>query len=357
MKQLMQITCNNIKELTSLMKNKRIICWGIGNYFQAFLDSCMANKEIEHIAYLIDNAQDVQNSYREVNGKKIPVISFEEYRKKKSDNDLLIITTVHYKEIIAQISAYEGDMFYIPYALVRHESDKSNCILRRMDTIQIPARIHYCWFGRGEIPLKDREYIAGWKRICPGYEIICWNEDNFDVTKNEYVKYAYGHKKWAFVADYVRMYVLYHEGGIYLDTDVELIKNLDELRYQYAYMGMEESGCVNSGVGMGTVAGNSVIGEVLERYNGITKSEMESWTKWKVNADWESGVLRKHGFLANNQYQIINNIAIYPSEFFSPVLVGQENVEISDNTFSIHHYHYSWLDEKQRNAIWKNKGE
>lgn len=353
----MQVKCNNINQLNILMKNKRIICWGIGNYFRAFIDSCLSNEETYNLVYLIDNAPDMQNSYRKVNEKQIPVISFQEYLKHRCEDDLIIITTVHYKKIIAQVNASDRKISFIPYALVQHGRNERNCILRREDTMQIPAKIHYCWFGRNEIPLKDREYIAGWEKLCPKYEIVCWNEDNFDIDRNEYVRYAYSKKKWAFVADYVRMYVLYHEGGIYLDTDVELLKNLDELRYQYAYMGMEESGCVNSGVGMGTVSGNPVIREVLQLYDSITKSDIESWTKWKVNAEWESDVLRKYGFVANNQYQIVKNIAIYPSEFFSPVLVGQKKIELSNQTFSIHHYHYSWMDEKQRNAIWENKGE
>lgn len=348
----MQLECKTINDLALVMKNKRIICWGIGNYFQAFIDSCLQYIDIFNLVYLIDNNLEAQNPYRVVGERSIPVISFEEYLCNSQANDLLVITTVHYKEIIAQINMCKAQVSYIPYALVQHERENSKIIIKRNETFQIPAKIHYCWFGHGEIPTKDKEYIEGWKKLCPEYEIICWNEDNFDIEINDYVKYAYGQKKWAFVTDYVRMYILYHEGGIYMDTDVELLKNLDELRYQYAYMGMEESGCVNSGVGMGTVAHNPILGEILELYDSISLAEIKSWSKWKVNADWESNVLRKHGFCANNQYQIVENIAIYPSEFFSPVLVGQEGIEISDNTYSIHHYHYSWLDAKERDSIW-----
>lgn len=230
-----------------------------------------------------------------------------------------------------------------------------NFCIKRSSEMLIPAKIHYCWFGRGTLPAKDQMYIEGWKKLCPKYEIICWNEDNFDINCNAYVKYAYEHKKWAFVADYVRMYVLHKYGGIYLDTDVELLKNLDDFRYQYAYMGMEESGCVASGLGMGTVAKNPILKEILETYDAITLRDIESWSRWKVNADWESNILRKYGFLANNEYQIVQNIAIFPSEFFSPVLVGHNKIDISKNTYSIHHYHYSWLDEKERNIIWNGE--
>lgn len=348
----MQLECTTMRDLVLVMENKRIICWGIGNYFQAFLDSCLEFIDTFDLVYLIDNNMDAQNTYRVVGGKNIPVISFEEYLSNRQENDLIIITTVHYKEIIEQMNDCNVQVTYIPYALIQHERADLNITIKRSDTPKIPAKIHYCWFGHGDIPQKDKEYIEGWKKLCPQYEVICWNEDNFDIGINHYVKYAYEQRKWAFVTDYVRMYVLYHEGGIYMDTDVELLKNLDELRYQYAYMGMEESGCVNSGVGMGTVAHNPILGEILALYDRISLADIKSWSKWKVNADRESNVLRKHGFRANNQYQIVENITIYPSEFFSPVLVGQDKIEISDNTYSIHHYHYSWLDEKQRESIW-----
>lgn len=348
----MQLECTTMKDLFIAMNSKRVICWGIGNYFQAFIDSCSEFIDTLNLVYLIDNNVETQNSYREVRGMNIPVVSFEEYLCNRQENDLIIITTVHYKEIIEQMNDFDVQITYIPYALVQHEQTNINIITKRNNTPLIPAKIHFCWFGHGDIPQKDKEYIEGWKKLCPKYEIICWNEDNFDIGINDYVKCAYEHRKWAFVTDYVRMYVLYHEGGIYMDTDVELLKNLDDLRYQYAYMGMEESGCVASGLGMGTVAHNPILGEILELYDRISLEDIKSWSKWKVNADWESNVLRMHGFCANNQYQIVENIAIYPSEFFSPVLVGQDKIEISDNTYSIHHYHYSWLDERERKFIW-----
>lgn len=351
----MQLECTTMDGLFELMKKKNIICWGIGNYFQAFIDSCNGKINLSCISYLIDNNVESHNKKYRIHNKEIMVGSFANYLSCKENNDVIVITTVHYNEIINQILAIDETIDYIVYPLIRHEKKTDDFCIRRNSEMLIPAKIHYCWFGRGTLPAKDQMYIEGWKKLCPEYEIICWNEDNFDTKCNAYVKYAYEHKKWAFVADYVRMYVLYKYGGIYLDTDVELLKNLDDFRYQYAYMGMEESGCVASGLGMGTVAKNPILKEVLEVYDAITLRDIESWSRWKVNADWESNILRKYGFFANNQYQIVQNIAIFPSEFFSPVLVGQNRIDISKNTYSIHHYHYSWLDEEERNTIWNGE--
>ena len=117
----------------------------------------------------------------------------------------------------------------------------------------IPKKIHYCWFGSGELPDKDKKNIENWKKLCPDYEIIRWDESNYDYKKNKYMKQAYKSKKWGFVPDYARLDILYHHGGIYLDTDVELVRNLDILRYQRAFCGVEKWGNINLGGCSGAV--------------------------------------------------------------------------------------------------------
>lgn len=348
----MEIICNGIQELVDVIKDKRIVCWGIGNYFTAFLDTIEMWERELNFGYLIDNNESLQGGKKKIGGKEVEIISYEKYMHVCQKNDVIVISTVHYSAIKEQIELFQKEIPIIAYAKIKHES-MGTVINRRSNSMIIPPIIHYCWFGGGDIPPQDQKYIAGWKKLCPNYKISCWNEDNFDVNQNAYTKYAYEHKKWAFVSDYVRIYALYKYGGIYLDTDVELLKNLDELRYQYAYMGMEMSGGVASGVGMGTVKSNPILKEMLARYESISLDEILQWKNWKVNAAWETEVLKEHGFKANNRYQIIENIAIYPSIFFSPVRVGDNNINVTSQTFSIHHYHYSWLSEEERKSIWK----
>ena len=110
--------------------------------------------------------------------------------------------------------------------------------------MSIPKVIHYCWFGKGKLPKLAENCIASWKKYCPDYKIVCWSEENFDITQNKYAEEAYNAGKWAFVSDYVRLKVLYDEGGIYLDTDVELIKPLDKLIEETGYMGFDDNGIV-----------------------------------------------------------------------------------------------------------------
>lgn len=353
----MELKCNSIDEMVDRLKDRRIICWGIGNYFDSFIDTTEKYWNSLNIVYLIDNKVKKQNK-KVINEKKLNILSFIQYCEIRNPKDVIIITTVHYNAIIEQIKSSGLEIDYLSYALIPSKKLENKIEIRRSKEILIPPLIHYCWFGKAEMPQKDKRYVAGWKKKCPDYKIMCWNEENFDIQKNSFVKWAYRNKKWAFVSDYVRMYALYYHGGIYLDTDVELVKNLDELRYQYAYMGMEQSGCVASGLGMGTVQNNPYIKEVLESYERYTLQELKKWDSYEVNAKRESDLLRKHGFKANNEYQIVNNIAIFPSEFFSPVQVGKREIEITENTYSIHHYHYSWLTKDERESIWeKNKND
>ena len=133
--------------------------------------------------------------------------------------------------------------------------------------MSIPKVIHYCWFGKGEMPKLAKKCIRSWKKYCPDYEIICWNEDNFDLSQNRYMREAYEAGKWAFVSDFARLKIIYENGGIYLDTDVEIIKPIDDLTVNRGFMGFDEKGIVATGLGFGAEKGNEIIGEF---FNGIT---------------------------------------------------------------------------------------
>ena len=133
--------------------------------------------------------------------------------------------------------------------------------------MSIPKKIHYCWFGRNPLPESAKKCIESWKKYCPAYEIIEWNEDNFDLTENRYAREAYEQKKWAFVSDYARLKIVYEQGGIYMDVDVELIKPLDELTELDGYMGFEKEidgqMWIATGLGFGARAGHPIVGDTL----------------------------------------------------------------------------------------------
>lgn len=206
----------------------------------------------------------------------------------------------------------------------------------------IPKTIHYCWFGRGELSAKAKKCIQSWKKYCPDYEIIEWNEDNFDVHQNEYTKKVYAEKKYAFLSDYARLKIVYEQGGIYLDVDVELVKSLDDLLENDAYFGFETKEFINTGVGFGAKKGSIAVKTLLEEYNQLLDGTKDVIGCPKLNTE---GVI-KLGLERNGQLQKLADCTVYPSDYFNPYDDPTGRLNKTKNTYSIHWYAKSWLDKK-----------
>ena len=201
----------------------------------------------------------------------------------------------------------------------------------------IPHRIHYCWFGHNPKPKLIQKCIDSWKRFCPNWEIIEWNEENFDVFGNTYTKAAYENRKWAYVADYARFDVLNRYGGVYFDTDVELLKPIPEyLMDEDAFTGFETIDTVNPALVYGTLPNQKVLGLVLDQYKN------ESFTTDRTIVDIFTDVLKENGFVGNNTEQIVCGLRIFPTEFFGCFNHEIQAFEKTENTVSIHHYYASW---------------
>lgn len=206
----------------------------------------------------------------------------------------------------------------------------------------IPKTIHYCWFGRGELSAKAKKCIQSWKKYCPDYEIIEWNEDNFDVHQNEYTKKVYAEKKYAFLSDYARLKIVYEQGGIYLDVDVELVKSLDDLLENDAYFGFETKEFINTGVGFGAKKGSIAVKTLLEEYNKLLDGNKDVIGCPKLNTEG----LIKLGLERNGQLQKISGCTVYPVDYFNPYDDPTGRLKKTENTHSIHWYAKSWLDKK-----------
>ncbi|MFT8740645.1 MAG: glycosyltransferase [Liquorilactobacillus satsumensis] len=215
----------------------------------------------------------------------------------------------------------------------------------------IPKKIHYCWFGGGQLPEQYREYLAGWQRLCPDYEIICWNEKNYDVNKNKYMAQASQQQKWSFVSDYAGFDVVYEYGGIYLDTDVELVKNLDELLDQQAFFGMEsneEGIAVAPGLGFGAEKGNPIIGGLRDMYEGLSFIKDNGELNIVAIPVYATQYLAQRGFQKTDRLQNVAGATIYPTDYFAPLDFLTGEVKLTANTYSIHHYSALWQDERSR---------
>jgi len=206
----------------------------------------------------------------------------------------------------------------------------------------IPKRIHYCWFGGNPLPDDVRRYIESWKRFCPDYEIIQWNETNYDVKKNKYVEQAYKNKKWAFLTDYARLDIVYNYGGIYLDTDVEVIRSLDDLLKNKCYMGMEQVGKVATGLGFGAELHHPFLKDNMILYEKENFIQDDGTFKPPICVKLTTKLLLNYGLKEENKIQEIEGVKIYPTDYFCPLKMGTNKLRITNNTYSIHHYAASW---------------
>jgi len=210
----------------------------------------------------------------------------------------------------------------------------------------IPKKIHYCWFGRNPKPKLAEKCIRSWKRKCPDYEIIEWTEDNFDISACPlYVQQAYEAKKWAFVTDYARLAILYQHGGIYFDTDVRVIRNLDPLLSNRCFMGIEQAyTCIKvaSGLGIGAEAGFPLIGEIMDDYKNASFYKEDGSIDITTCTVRNTEILKKHGYVEENRIQTVAGATIYPWEYFSPMDMNNGKIYKTKNTYTIHLYSLSW---------------
>lgn len=208
--------------------------------------------------------------------------------------------------------------------------------------MSIPKVIHYCWFGNGDLPKLAVKCIKSWEKYCPDYKIVCWTERNFDLSQNKYAYEAFQAGKWAFVSDYVRLKVIYDNGGIYLDTDVELLRPLDDLLENKGYMGFDEKGIIASGLGFGAEADNTVIGELLKDYEGIPFVLPDGSYDLTPCPDRNTKALQRLGMDVKNTNQRFMDMLFLPREYFCPTEYYTAKKAVTSKTYSIHHYSASW---------------
>lgn len=207
----------------------------------------------------------------------------------------------------------------------------------------IPKIIHYCWFGRNALPPIAVKCIESWKKILPDYIIKEWNEDNFDINVIPYTKEAYQAKKYAFVSDYARFKIIYEEGGIYLDIDVEVLKSLDNLLINNAFTGFEDDTKVAPGLILAAKKENALIKEILDKYKEKKFILPNGSFNYETVVIHMTNILIEKGLVLNGTQQTISELTIYPTDYFSPKSLGTGKLNITPNTYTIHHYAATWV--------------
>lgn len=218
---------------------------------------------------------------------------------------------------------------------------------------KIPKIVHYCWFGGKPLPKSALKCIESWRKFLPGFEIKEWNESNFDVEEIPYIKEAYRARKFAFVSDYARFAILHKHGGLYFDTDVEVVKALDDILEQGAFMGCEIDGgndsiLVNPGVGIGAEAGMPLYEEIIAHYREshfINDDGSENLTTVVTRT---TDILKKHGLQDCMGIQRLPEVTIYPKDFFNPLNANTGQILRTENTRSIHWYSRTWAKPSEK---------
>lgn len=208
----------------------------------------------------------------------------------------------------------------------------------------IPKKIHYCWFGRGEKPALAKRCIASWRKFMPDYEIVEWNEDNFDVNYNAYTKMCYEQKKFAFLTDYLRLLILEEHGGIYFDTDVEALRSFDDLMSLPAFVGFENDTHIATGLGFGAEPHNPAIQQMLRAYDPLLSGANGVVGCPRLNTE----ALQKLGLRLDGKAQTLPNVSVFPAEYFNPRNSVTGELTKTKNTYSIHWYSMSWLPWHRR---------
>ena len=214
----------------------------------------------------------------------------------------------------------------------------------------IPKIIHYCWFGQAPLPQAAKRCIASWHKYFPEYEIKEWNEDNFNINMVPFIREAYSLKKFAYVSDYARLWILYNHGGIYFDTDVEVIRPLDEIVAKGPFMGIEKCTKANLsevqvaiGLGFASLKGDTIIKEIMNFYETHHYIYPDGHIEQIPIVPITTDILKSHGFDGCNRLQVVGNYTIYPWEYFCPIEFLSSKLEITSNTRTIHHYTATWM--------------
>lgn len=347
------IDCN-LKWFLQHVHKKRIIAFSAGRKFLKFVSDFKLERRIE---FVIDNDDKKQGTVITINDVKIEIENIEKLLEYSNRDYIILISNLaSYAYIMRQLNQYNKLQNIECYSVaLMQDRCKKEEVIYTGGVQKIPKTIHYCWFGGNPIPDYLCKYMESWKRYCPDYEIIRWDETNYNVEKNSYMKEAYECKKWGFVSDYARLDIIAECGGIYLDTDVEIIKSFDDLLNDKSFFGFTNYNEINLGSGFGSVADNEFILELRDSYNGVYFLDANREMNLTSCIAYQAPVFRKMGYKFCNQQQNINNNVVYPVEVFNPKGVLGMNNLFTSNTHSIHHAARTWETEKNNRDYYEGR--
>ena len=306
-----------------------------------------------HIYKIVDNDERFWGQFFEIPCRgMVSIISPHDLCEEIHESDIILIASIRGQEIFSQMQSMaelSGIDCYDLGALNDFQDSRFDEYVWENNIgscEQIPPVIHYCWFGPKKIPEAYLRYIESWHTYCPSYEIMFWNEENYDVSKHPYMKWAYDNQKWEFVSDYARLDLVYSYGGIYFDTDCELIRSPDILRKFSAFVGYESTQIIATGLGIGGIAGNEMIRLLLSEYDKVDVKQKDfDMTPCTLMA---THCLKRQGLKCDNSFQMLGKgeLAVLPTEILCGIRLYTKAKQITDRTVSMHHWCGEWGAEQ-----------
>jgi len=328
----MALKTGNINDMLDFCQGKKLVCYGAGDKFERLCRVFAAFNLRERIDFLAD-----KDTIGQIYENHTIVILFSGMEKLKEFLSLF------------DIGLFKDADFYIGEFLLHNPPSYTLPEHNPEDKPLIPKTIHYCWFGGNPHPPLIKKCMESWKKFCPDYEIIEWSEDNFDIRQNRFISEAYQAKKWAFVSDYVRLDVIYRYGGIYMDTDVELLKPLDRFLYDSAFCGMEFISAPVLSIPFGAVPGNGLVRALRDMFNNMSFIKADGSFDMTPSTIYHTLLFRQLGLTDENKLQKTGGFTVYPTDVFAPLQPTLIVEGFTERSHAIHHYAWSWGSEAEIN--------
>ena len=352
-------TITKITAYFESLKTQDIICWGSGRHFRnitrPFLDK----------SGLVDNlrgfAGTAEKEKIEISDRFYDAFSKEELAKLDSNKTIILVTVAGYEEILTQLKSDARLAKFEAVPSIYLESLYEDLLLlsgnkpplnyHKNDKMMIPKIIHAIWFSGDPMPELYRRCLASWKKYTPDYEIKIWNLETYKPDHCLFFEQAIEHGNWAFASDYARADLLRRYGGIYMDLDVEMLRPIDDLLYNDAYMSFESLDRIECGSGMGARPGHPILQEICESYeNRPYLKEDGTWDNSTCPVRYTQ-VIEKHGLKKDGGFQLVEDITVYPFEVLTGKSFDTGIIYNTEFSYTVHHHNGSWIPDPARRAM------
>lgn len=347
---------NSFEEFDRCTKGKEVIAFAATDFLKLMCRNYPELKLDKKIKYVVDNDSTKHGIEKYVlNNSKKNIVSIEQLIKEKQEEIVILIASDAFAyEIYQQLENIEQlsntGFFLLSLMIGKHYSDANpklfKALIKERENV-IEKKIHCFWFSKDVKSELHRKCIDSWKKYCPDYKIIEWNADNYDITKNRYMKQAYEAKNWAYVSDYARLDVLYNEGGIYMDLDVELIRSLDDFLKFNFFIGFGPIREVEAAI-FGAKAKNELVREMIEIYRDREFDSQKGVGLLNVQPVYLANLFEEKGYVINGDLQIHQNNILVSRDYFSSINWFTGEPELTKNTYGMHHCAAGWVSSERK---------